>query len=185
MRFPRVKGEGRSFYHCISRVVEGRFIFGASEAEQFLSLMRPLEAFSGVRVLTYVLMANHFHLLCEVPAPRPLSQSEVLARIEAGYGPQRVQALQEQFARYAEQPHGIEQINRLLEPYRRRMNDISIFIKELKGRFTQWFNRRHQRYGTLWAERFKSVLLEGGRAVATLADLYRSQPGSSRSVCGP
>jgi len=169
MRFPRVKGEGRSFYHCISRVVEGRFIFGASEAEQFLSLMRPLEAFSGVRVLTYVLMANHFHLLCEVPEPRPLSQSEVLARIEAGYGPQRVQALQEQFTRFAEQPDGIEQINRLLEPYRRRMNDISIFIKELKGRFTQWFNRRHQRYGTLWAERFKSVLLEGGRAVATLA----------------
>ena len=169
MRLPRVKGEGQSFYHCLSRVVEGRFIFGASEAEQFLSLMRPLEAFSGVRVLTYVLMANHFHLLCEVPAPRPLSQSEVLARIEAGYGPERVQALQEQFARYAEQPHGIEQINRLLEPYRRRMNDISIFIKELKGRFTQWFNRRHQRYGTLWAERFKSVLLEGGRAVATVA----------------
>ena len=85
MRLPRVKGEGQSFYHCLSRVVEGRFIFGASEAEQFLSLMRPLEAFSGVRVLTYVLMANHFHLLCEVPAPKPLSQSEVLARIEAGF----------------------------------------------------------------------------------------------------
>ena len=53
--------------------------------------MRSLEAFSGVRVLTYVLMANHFHLLCEVPEPRLLSQSEVLERIEAGYGPQRVQ----------------------------------------------------------------------------------------------
>jgi hypothetical protein len=89
MRLPRVQGEGQSLYHCLSRVVEGRFIFGASEAEQFLSLMRPLEAFSGVRVLTYVLMANHFHLLCEVPAPmpepKPLSQSEVLARIEAGF----------------------------------------------------------------------------------------------------
>jgi REP element-mobilizing transposase RayT len=29
--------------------------------------MRRLEAFSGVPVLTYGLMANHFHLLCEVP----------------------------------------------------------------------------------------------------------------------
>jgi putative transposase len=174
MRFPRVKGEGQSFYHCISRVAEGRFIFGSSaehcsEAEQFLSLMRRLEAFSGVRVLTYVLMANHFHLLCKVPEPKLLSQSEVLERIEAGYGPERVRALQEQFARYAEWPGGIEQINCLLEPYRKRMNDISIFIKELKGRFAQSFNRRHKRYGTLWAERFKSVLLEGGRAVATVA----------------
>src|SRR5271154_774104 len=121
MRFPRVKGQGQSFYHCISRVVESRFIFGSSaqehclEAELFLSLMRCLEAFSGVRVRTYALMANHFHLLCEVPEPKPLSQSEMLARIEAGYGPERVQALQEQFARYAEQPDGIEQINRLLE----------------------------------------------------------------------
>ena len=174
MRFPRVKAEGQSFYHCISRIVEGRFIFGSSagpcfEAEKFLALMRSLEAFSGVRVLTYVLMANHFHLLCEVPEPRLLSQNEVLERIEAGYGPQRVQSLREQLARCSGQPDAIEQSNRLLEPYRRRMNDISIFVKELKGRFAQWYNRRHGRYGTLWAERFKSLLLEGGRAVATVA----------------
>jgi hypothetical protein len=31
MRFPRIKAKGQSFYHCISRVVEGRFIFGTSE----------------------------------------------------------------------------------------------------------------------------------------------------------
>src|SRR5580693_8064580 len=174
MRFPRVKAEGQGFYHCISRVVEGRFIFdtagdGGLEAERFVTLMRRLEAFSGVRVLTYVLMANHFHLLCEVPEPRLLSQSEVLERIEAGYGPQRVQSLREQLARCSGQPDAIEQSNRLLEPYRKRMNDISIFVKELKGRFAQWYNRRHGRYGTLWAERFKSLLLEGGRAVATVA----------------
>ena len=71
MRFPRVKADGQGFYHCISRVVEGRFIFqvsghGSVEAERFIMLMRRLEAFSGVRVLTYVLMSNHFHLLCEV-----------------------------------------------------------------------------------------------------------------------
>jgi hypothetical protein len=114
-------------------------------------------------------MANHFHLLCEVPEPKPLSESDVLERIEAGYGPQGVAALREQLARCAEQPDGIDQVNRLLEPYRKRMNDISIFIKELKGRFAQWFNRRHGRYGVLWAERFKSLLLEGGQAVATVA----------------
>ena len=174
MRFPRVKAEGRSFYHCISRVVDGRFIFGScagsfEATEFFRSLMRRLEGFSGIRVLTYALMANHFHLLCEVPEPRLLSQSEVLERIEAGYGPQRVQAVQEQLARYAQQPDATEQINRLLDSYRRRMNDISIFIKELKGRFAQWYNRRFRRYGALWAERFKSLLLEGGQAVATVA----------------
>src|SRR5215813_1029830 len=74
MRFPRVKADGHGFYHCVSRVVEGRFIFqtsphGSAEAEHFIKLMRCLEAFSGIRLLTYVLMSNHFHLLCEVPQP--------------------------------------------------------------------------------------------------------------------
>ena len=174
MRFPRIKPDIHSFYHCISRVVEGRFIFAicegrSGEAEKFIALMRRLEAFCGVHVREYVIMANHFHLLCEVPEPRPLSQSEVLERIQAGYGSQRVRALQEQLARFSEQPDGVELCKRLLDPYRKRMNDISIFIKELKGRFAQWFNRRHGRYGALWAERFKSVLLQDGQAVAAIA----------------
>jgi putative transposase len=128
-----------------------------------------VKAFTGVLVRAYVVMSNHFHLLCEVPVPRPLSQSEVLERIEALYGPQRVQALQEQLASSARQPDGFDQSNRLLEPFRRRMYDISTFMKKLKGGFTQGFNRRHGRYGTLWAERFKSVLLEPGQAVVKLA----------------
>ena len=181
MRFPRVKVEGQSFYHCISRVVEGRFIFGTSggglvAAEFFVALMRGLEAFTGIRVLEYVLMSNHFHLLCEVPLPRPLSQSEVLERIEAFYGPHRAEALRQQLARYAEQPDGHEKAHRLLAPYRKRMNDLSIFFKELKGRFAQWYNSRHGRYGVLWAERFKSLLLEGGRAVATVAAYIALNP---------
>ena len=174
MRFPRVKAEGQGFYHCISRVVHGLFPFRTSagrslEVEQLLSLMRRQEAFSGVRVVGYVIMANHVHLLCLVPDPRPLSQEEILARIEAFYGPARVQTLQKQLARCAQQPDGMEQSKRLLEPYRKRMNDISIFNKELKGVFAQWYNRRHKRYGALWAERFKSVLLEGGQAVMAIA----------------
>jgi hypothetical protein len=83
----------------------------------------------------------------------------VLERIEAGYGPARRQALQQEIARYRQQPDGSAQVQRLLDPYRRRMDDISVFIKELKGSFAQWFNQRHDRYGVLWAERFKSVLL--------------------------
>jgi putative transposase len=91
MRFPRVKADGQGFYHCVSRVVERRFIFhtsghGSVEAERFVQLMRRLEAFSGIRVLTYALMSNHFHLLCEVPEPKALSEAEVLERIEAGCG---------------------------------------------------------------------------------------------------
>ena len=45
MRFPRVKAEGQSFYHCVSRVVDRQFIFqttghGSPEAERFVLLMQ-------------------------------------------------------------------------------------------------------------------------------------------------
>jgi len=69
MRFPRVKAEGQSFYHCVSRVVDRRFIFqtaghSSADAERFVLLMRRLEAFSGVRILTYALMSNHIPWFC-------------------------------------------------------------------------------------------------------------------------
>ena len=181
MRLPRIKAEGPAFYHCVSRVVEGRFIFqttagGSVEAEHFVGLMRRLEAFSGVRVLTYGLMSNHFHLLCQVPQGEPLSELELLERIEAGYGRQRRVALERQLARLGEPAQGAGQSQQLLEPYRRRMYDLSSFFKELKGGFAQWYNRRHERYGVLWAERFKSVLLEGGQAVAAVAAYIELNP---------
>jgi putative transposase len=181
MRLPRIKAEGPAFYHCVSRVVEGRFIFqttagGSVEAEHFVGLMRRLEAFSGVRVLTYALMSNHFHLLCQVPPAEPVSELELLERIEAGYGRPRRQALERQLARWAESAQGAGQSQQLLEPYRRRMYDLSSFFKELKGRFAQWYNRRHERYGVLWAERFKSVLLEGGQAVAAVGAYIELNP---------
>lgn len=181
MRFPRIKANGHGFYHCVSRVVDGRFIFqssghGSAEAECFIKLMRRLEAFSGICVLTYALMSNHFHLLCEVPEPKALSEAEVLERIEAGYGLARRETVQQELARYRQQPDGDAQVQRLLDGFRRRMYDISVFIKELKGRFAQWFNQRHDRYGVLWAERFKSVLLEGGEALATVATYIELNP---------
>jgi hypothetical protein len=51
-----------------------------------------------------------------------------------------------------------------------RMSDVSEFMKAVKQRFSVWYNRSHNRYGTLWAERFKSVLVEGrGNPLQTMA----------------
>jgi hypothetical protein len=92
------------------------------------------------------------------------------------YGPARRQALEQELARLRQEPDGAEQTQRLLQPYRNRMFDLSVFIKELKGGFAQWYNRRHGRYGVLWADRFKSVLLEGGEALAAVAAYIELNP---------
>jgi hypothetical protein len=174
MRQPRIKGQGESFYHCVSRVVDGRFLFetqspGSVEAEQFVHLMRRLEGACCVQVLTYALMANHFHILCKVPERRTLSDRELLDCIELGYGPERRTQVAEQLAAYATEESASDQAQQLRDHYLSRLFDVSIYIKELKGRFAQWYNRRHQRYGVLWAERFKSVLIERGQALSAVA----------------
>jgi REP element-mobilizing transposase RayT len=53
--------------------------------------------------------------------------------------------------------------------YTYRMHDLSQFMKTLLQRFTRWFNRVHERRGTLWEERFKSVIVESGVAARTVA----------------
>src|SRR6202158_2316727 len=121
-------------------------------------------------------MSNHFQRLCEVPQAQELSEGELLERIQAGYGPARRQALDQQLAHLRQEPDGADPIQRLLHTYSNRLFDISIFVKELKGRFAQWYNRRHGRYGVLWAERFKSVLLEGGEALAAVAAYIELNP---------
>jgi putative transposase len=174
MRQPRIKGQGESFYHCVSRVVDGRFLFqtqgsGSVEAEYFVHLMRRLEKACCLQVLTYALMANHFHILCKVPPRRTLSDQELLDCIELGYGSERRTQVAEQLSVYAKEAHQSDQAQQLREHYLSRLFDISIYMKELKGRFAQWYNRRHHRYGVLWAERFKSVLIEEGQALSAVA----------------
>ena len=41
-----------------------------------------------------------------------------------------------------------------------RMHNLPEFMKKLLQRFTWWFNRTHQRSGTLWEERCKSVIVD-------------------------
>lgn len=174
MRRPRIKAQGLGLYHCMSRSVEGRVIFpnsgmASEEGEKFVQLMCKLERFSGLRVLTFVLMSTHYHIVCEVPEPVELSDSDLLSRIEALYGPARRDTIARQLHYWTDEVGNPEQAQRIRSQFVRRMFDLSIFNKELKGGFAQWYNRRHRRFGPLWAERFTSVLVQGGQALAAVA----------------
>ena len=148
-------------YHCISRVVDRRFVFGAHERDVFRKLMHQVEAFSGVRVLTWTILSNHFHLLLEVP-PRPAeppSDDEILGRCRALYSPDAMIAIEWEFA--DARRRGGSALEDLRAKFLRRMWDLSEFMKTLKQKFTVWFNTARAREGTLWERRFKSVLVEG------------------------
>ena len=76
-----------AIYHCISRVVDRRFVFEQRECEAFRMFLRMYENFSGCRVLSYCVMSNHFHVLLEVPpmVAVVLSDELLLQRLSALY----------------------------------------------------------------------------------------------------
>jgi putative transposase len=174
MRQSRLKaplGHPVAYYHCLSRVVNRDFVFGPQEKEMFVRLMRRWERFCGVRIVTFCVLSNHFHLLVEVrPRPTQLpTVEELFDLIEGLYGKGGAITLREQW-KVVSASGNAEAMGQWQEGFFRRMWDVSAFMKALKQQFTQWFNGRHERCGTLWEERFKSVLVEGaGLALATMA----------------
>lgn len=180
MRVPRIKEPVGGYYHVLSRVVDRRMALDDNEKERFRKLMRRTEAFSGAHILTYSVLDNHFHILIHVPAPRPVSDELFGKRMSALYDKSVVGNIMQHLAELREDGRD-EAAERLKAPYVARMYELSEFCKTLKQRFTQSFNKRHGRKGTLWEERFKSILLQGSQgalsAVAAYIDLNPVRAG--------
>ena len=66
-----------------------------------------------------------------------------------------------------------------------RMQDLGEFMKGLLQRFSQWFNRAHARTGTLWEDRFKSVIVEDGVAARTISAYIDLNPVRAGMVADP
>ncbi len=160
MRRRRLTGHGRAYYHVMSRVIERKFYLGDLEKEFFRSLMWRVAEFSGVNVLTYALMDNHFHILIEIPERLEVNDAELLRRLTLVYSAEDVEEIRVLLARCLEKGD-LVWAETIRQQYLYRMYDISEFMKTLKQRFSIWYNRRNDRRGTLWEDRFKSVLVEG------------------------
>jgi len=175
-----------AIYHCLSRVVDRRFVFEKDEREHFRMFMRMQENFSGCRVLSYCIMSNHFHVLLEVP-PMPeggISDEELLKRLAAIYTEAAVAEVAKELAE-ARKTGNETRVAAVHARYIYRMHSLSEFIKALLIRFTRWFNRTHERSGTLWEERFKSVMVESGIAARTIAAYIDLNPVRAGMVADP
>ena len=177
----KVLGE-TAYYHLMSRTVAGEALFGDREREVLRKMIWQVAEFSGVRVVTYAVMKNHFHVLAEVPSQDVvISDAELVRRYRVLYPrptpwqPMRAEVLERHLAEGTLEGKGLR-----LELVR-RMHDVSWFMKTLKQRFAHWFNGSRERFGALWSERFKSVLVEGDRwalkTVAAYIDLNAVRAG--------
>jgi len=167
----RTKLEGvPAVYHAMSRVVGAQFLLGDREKEVLRKMFWQVADFCGVEILTYCIMSNHFHILVRVPEKVRLSDSELMRRFKVLYPkPTKYQTVE--FARLEHSLlAGDADAEAIRDKLLARMSDLSSFMKTVKQRFSVWYNRKHHRSGTLWMDRFKSVLVEGeGNPLQTMA----------------
>jgi REP element-mobilizing transposase RayT len=152
-----------AIYHCISRTISGEKLFDDKAKEILRKQLHQAAEFSGVEVITYALMSNHFHILVKVSGQKDISDAELLRRYKVLYpeptkwNTAKIEVIEATFKA------GGKNAEDLRKQLLARMGDVSEFMKTLKQRFTIWFNRNHKRFGPLWAERFKSTIIEGAR----------------------
>jgi REP element-mobilizing transposase RayT len=179
----RIKPEkGAACFHVMSRTVNGEFLFGPTEKEGFRRMMWRMAQFSGVEIFTYVVMDNHFHILLKVPdrekwlrkfedkvGKEPgAGEERLLAHLSTVYSKAFLKQVRNELKSLRERGMEAEALT-VLQRFKDRFCDVSLFTKELKERFSRWFNKQNGRRGTLWMDRFKSVLVEGEAALATMA----------------
>ena len=178
MRRRRLKIRGEeAVYHCVTRTVNKEMLFDSGAKEFLRKDIWRVADFSGVEILTFCVMTNHFHVLVRVPDSTGVrvSDGELLRRYRGLYPiPTQDQPVHWKVLE-ATLREGGDEADELRRRLLSRMHDISQFMKTLKQRFSVWYNRSHGRVGTLWSERFKSTVVEDAptalRTVAAYIDL--------------
>ncbi|HEY1052161.1 MAG TPA: transposase [Prosthecobacter sp.] len=192
----RVLGKGplESYcYHVMSRTNGGEIRFDNVEKEALRRVIWRMAEFCGVKVVTYCVMGTHFHLLAEVPHrdtwlqrfEGPEGEARLFEHLGVLYSKAYLGLLREDLADLRKR--GLAALaQERIEGLKKRFCDLSLFVKEVKERFSRWYNKRHGRRGTLWMDRFKSVLVEGkGETLRTMAAYIDLNPVRAGLVKDP
>lgn len=141
-----IDGE-QAVYHVMSRTALDGFPFKDVEKDYLLSVIKRLAKVYFAEIIGLCLMDNHFHLLVKMLPETDFTDKQVRKKFELYYGKDRI--LEDGQIGY----------------YRDRWSSLSGFIKEIKLGFTRFYNKRHNRRGFLWGDRFKSVIVEKGETL--------------------
>ena len=156
-RMARVKFSGiDAWYHLHSRIAGHRGEYPLAEPAARRRLIDTIEHFSRIyfcEVAGFTVMGNHYHLIVKFDAERDVDREELRALTKIMYPSKTAQFLVEGWTE--------EQ----WEHYRRRLFDVSEYMRNIQASFARWYNHSYQRRGRFWADRFKSVVLGDHSAV--------------------
>ncbi len=175
-RLPRLKPTGRQqTYHLYNRVAGEPNCFPLQQPgaqEMFLKILLFYADIYFCVLAAFAVMGNHYHALVQFLAFRILTRIELRRIAEALYK------------------------DRWFKPYlfwtaadwrrfNRRLFDVSEFMRNVESDYARWHNRTFGRKGQLWADRFKSNLLESPRAIQAVALYIELNPVRARMVARP
>lgn len=173
----------------MSRIVDGRFVIGDKEKTFLCDMLWALQEFTGVQVITYCLMSNHVHLLLCVPDAADLgadpSDEELADLVRPLYGKAAAEQLAAELRNCDENGFDAKKAQ-IRQGYLKRRGRLDSFMKDLKQRFTQWYNREEGRRGTIWEQRYKSVLVgDSDDAILAMAAYIDLNPVRAGMVTDP
>ena len=143
-----VKGEP-AVYHVMTRTALEGYVLGDVEKEYLFKLIKKLSSVYFSELLGYCIMGNHFHLLVRMHQEENYSDEEILHRYHHYYGEGK------------KKDPSSGQISSL----RVKWENLSEYIKEIKQQFSRYYNKRHNRRGFFWSERFKSLIVDNGETL--------------------
>lgn len=139
-------------HHLTSRIAHRVYFLKDDERNDFLEFVFRVSDFSGVELIGWTIMENHFHLYVYLPEPPSnLTVEEIVSRYERIAGIAGRNRLECDIRRWkAEGACGEEKVRDTIKRLRMRMYSIAWFMKMTKQWFTENYNRRTAHKGTLW-----------------------------------
>ena len=146
----RVK-EYETVHHLVSRIAHRVYFLKEDERKDFLEIVRRAAEFTGIRLLGWCVMGNHFHILAYLPKPEAIDEKEILRRYGILKGQTASANMETAFADWRkDDASGERRVAVWLDGQRNRMYSIASFMKIVKQWFTVEYNRRNAHKGTLW-----------------------------------
>jgi len=139
--------EQKTVYHVMSRTALDGLPFGDIENDELLKIIKRLSTVYFTDILGFCLLGNHFHILVRMFPGQDFSDSDIKNRHVAYYG------------------NDIGLSDKNIEFFRKKWSSLSEFVKDIKVTFSRYYNKKHDRRGTLWGERFKSLIVEDGTSL--------------------
>lgn len=154
-RIARIKVKGEStVYHIMSRTALDGFVLEDVEKDFLLGLIKRLSRLYFSEIIGFCLMGNHFHLLVRMHPGKDYTSGEINRRYKAFFE-----------ANISQKDDAPELTDWQVSHFRSKWEDLSEFVRDIKQGFSRFYNKRHNRRGFFWAERFRSVIVDNGNTL--------------------